>query len=398
MGHDRFVGVQAYQQLGEVYRALRLYVNCFQPSMKLQGKQYDGRKVHLIYDGAKTPLQRLQRSTVLPNSKEQALMQVFHALDPVRLLQQVKEVQQALFVHGRSASHSSEETAAIPLRRFCVERCLTGPSALDAFTTGMGDEQQEEADEPPLTRSLLEWHRTCNDPFKEVWELIASWVLAHPKRSSGEIFRELQRLFPDRYQPSHLRTLQRGVRKIRTRLGATVEMHWQEEVIHGDVPDLAFPGQQKTGETSAPVQTCALAPAGDPCQEHTQGPVFPSQSSTREEMTRPVGMTSRAGMQATSVPHLEPPQAGETSRLSGRDMRSHQRRSSLTIERAIQDYLEFQISFCFPFRTSGRGILNGPGTAHTLLHTTPYWCIFTVDRICSIQCPMLSTNTLCATS
>src|SRR5450432_1659168 len=38
VGYDRFVGEQAYRQLGEVYRALRLYVNCFQPSMKLQSK------------------------------------------------------------------------------------------------------------------------------------------------------------------------------------------------------------------------------------------------------------------------------------------------------------------------------------------------------------------------
>ena len=36
VGYDRFVGVQAYLQLGELYRALRLYVNCFQPCMKLQ--------------------------------------------------------------------------------------------------------------------------------------------------------------------------------------------------------------------------------------------------------------------------------------------------------------------------------------------------------------------------
>lgn len=39
VGHDRLVGEQAYQQLGELYRALRLYVNCFQPCMKLLSKR-----------------------------------------------------------------------------------------------------------------------------------------------------------------------------------------------------------------------------------------------------------------------------------------------------------------------------------------------------------------------
>ena len=32
VGHDRFVGEHTLRQLEELYRALRLYVNCFQPS------------------------------------------------------------------------------------------------------------------------------------------------------------------------------------------------------------------------------------------------------------------------------------------------------------------------------------------------------------------------------
>ena len=59
VGYDRLVGEHAYRQLTELYRALRLYVNCFQPSMKLLSKQRDGKKVRYIYNPAKTPLQRL---------------------------------------------------------------------------------------------------------------------------------------------------------------------------------------------------------------------------------------------------------------------------------------------------------------------------------------------------
>jgi hypothetical protein len=43
------------RQLTELYRALRLYINCFQPSMKLQSKQRDGKEVRCVYDPAKTP-------------------------------------------------------------------------------------------------------------------------------------------------------------------------------------------------------------------------------------------------------------------------------------------------------------------------------------------------------
>ena len=53
VGYGRFVGEPSSRQLGELYRALRLYVNCFQPSMKLQSKSYDGQRLRRHYDPAK---------------------------------------------------------------------------------------------------------------------------------------------------------------------------------------------------------------------------------------------------------------------------------------------------------------------------------------------------------
>jgi hypothetical protein len=86
VGYDRLAGELSYRQLAELYRALRLYVNCFQPSMKLQSKQRDGKNVRRVYDAAKTPLQRLLLSGALPAQKQQELIEVAHALDPIRLL------------------------------------------------------------------------------------------------------------------------------------------------------------------------------------------------------------------------------------------------------------------------------------------------------------------------
>src|SRR6266581_7693350 len=71
VGYDRLVGEHAYRQLTELYRALRLYVNCFQPSMKLLSKQREGKTVRYVYDPAKTPLQRLLLSGALPAQKQQ---------------------------------------------------------------------------------------------------------------------------------------------------------------------------------------------------------------------------------------------------------------------------------------------------------------------------------------
>ena len=80
---------------------------------------------------------------------------------------------------------------------------------------------------------MLGWRRTHKDPFEGEWEQILSWLVANPERSSGDIFRELQRLSPGRYQPLQIRTLQRGMRKIRAHLLEIMEEQWQEEVIRG---------------------------------------------------------------------------------------------------------------------------------------------------------------------
>jgi len=71
VGYDRLVGELAYRQLTELYRALRLYVNCFQPRVLLQTKQREGSKLRRTYDEAQTPMQRLLVSGALPANKQQ---------------------------------------------------------------------------------------------------------------------------------------------------------------------------------------------------------------------------------------------------------------------------------------------------------------------------------------
>jgi len=85
-------------------------------------------------------------------------------------------------------------------------------------------------------KRVLGWRRTHKDPFAGEWEQITAWLVANPQRSSGDVFRELQRRFPGRYQPLQIRTLQRGMRKIRAYVLQTFEEQWQEEVIHGRSP------------------------------------------------------------------------------------------------------------------------------------------------------------------
>ena len=91
MGYDRYSSRAALEELNQLYRLLRLYVNFFQPSMKLKQKSRDGAKVHKVYHSAKTPYRRILESTVLSSQQREALDTLYRSLNPVELRAQINQ-------------------------------------------------------------------------------------------------------------------------------------------------------------------------------------------------------------------------------------------------------------------------------------------------------------------
>ncbi len=89
VGYDRYTSRAAYQCLERLYDSVRLYMNFFQPTMKLVSKTRHGAKVNKVYDTARTPYQRLREAGVLSDAKQQELAATYHGLNPVRLLKQI---------------------------------------------------------------------------------------------------------------------------------------------------------------------------------------------------------------------------------------------------------------------------------------------------------------------
>ena len=58
VGYERFAGLVAGQCLAQLYQAVRLYVNYFQPSFKLQSQECEGAKVKKFYHKPATPCER----------------------------------------------------------------------------------------------------------------------------------------------------------------------------------------------------------------------------------------------------------------------------------------------------------------------------------------------------
>jgi hypothetical protein len=85
VGYDRYEGAPATRALNAVYSLQRLWVNFFQPSMKLIAKQRVGSKVRKQYDQAQTPYQRVLASPHVTQADKDALQQQFLSLNPVAL-------------------------------------------------------------------------------------------------------------------------------------------------------------------------------------------------------------------------------------------------------------------------------------------------------------------------
>ncbi len=233
VGYDRFSGEAALRQLAELYRALRLYVNIFQPSMKLQSKRREGSHVHRKYDAAQTPLERLRTAGILDEDQLHALEQVAQILDPLQLLSQLEHLQKALWRHAILPSAQPQHAPAHATVHFSLDRDAPDDPAQEA---------QAVAQPLPLpkrrhkkyekSRRPHDW-RSRPDPFEGFWEQITAWLIANPERTGVSLFQQLQDFYPGRFRDTQVRTLQRGLQKVRARLLLTFDDHCTQEPVNG---------------------------------------------------------------------------------------------------------------------------------------------------------------------
>jgi len=109
IGYDRYSSKAALEALNRIYYLTRLYVNFFQPVMKVVRKTRHGAKVHKVYDTARTPYQRLLDSGVLTETKQQELAATYHSLNPVLLLRQINQNLESLWKLAELPGHQERK-------------------------------------------------------------------------------------------------------------------------------------------------------------------------------------------------------------------------------------------------------------------------------------------------
>ena len=90
LGYGRFDTQYQLMLINDLYdNELRLYLNFFQPTMKLSKKERFGAKIRRKYDGAKTPYRRVLECPEIPESKKAELRALYESLDPVKLKKEI---------------------------------------------------------------------------------------------------------------------------------------------------------------------------------------------------------------------------------------------------------------------------------------------------------------------
>lgn len=89
VGYDRFESPAALVQMRKVYELLRLYVNLYQPMMKLIGKEREGSKVRKRYDEARTPFRRGVAAGVIAGEKRAELERLMAQTGPLALKRRI---------------------------------------------------------------------------------------------------------------------------------------------------------------------------------------------------------------------------------------------------------------------------------------------------------------------
>jgi hypothetical protein len=197
-GYGRLSGLTAAATLGRLYQSARLYVNFFQPSFKLAGKQRAGALVRRRYHPPLTPCQRLLASPYIDETVKDQLHQRFASLDPVALLKTIRDTQQELAVVsdglGQPPARTTEDLS----------------TCLDGLATAW-----QQVDRPPQGRrkaATRHWWRTRIDPFAYSWPLVEDWLRVEPDITAKVLMQRLCERFPEVYPTgAQLRTLQRRV-------------------------------------------------------------------------------------------------------------------------------------------------------------------------------------------
>jgi hypothetical protein len=212
VGYERLEGLVAAELLGELYGALRLFTNLYQPSFKLKETIREGAKLKRRHHPPRTPQERLLALSQIKDAQGKALEELQRSSDPVALLETVRRCQASLasISAGQENQEQRPRTGAVDPEQAGKEQ-----RSLNRFLSNLQLLWQESQPlpEPKQKRRYTPRRRTL---FTEHQEQIEQWLESEACMNAAEILRRLMALAPGSYHEGQLRSMERRVKEWRT--------------------------------------------------------------------------------------------------------------------------------------------------------------------------------------
>jgi hypothetical protein len=114
VGYARYDTPAQLEALKDLYGVLRLYVNFFQPQMKLLAKTRHGAKVTKRFDRPRTPYRRVLESPHVGEGAKRELLETYLRLNPAQLKRDLATCQDRLLQLARDKPSTGEEVKHLP--------------------------------------------------------------------------------------------------------------------------------------------------------------------------------------------------------------------------------------------------------------------------------------------
>lgn len=238
IGYERYEGTEAHQALRLLYLTLRLYINFFQPSLKLISKKREGAKVTKQYDEAQTPYQRLMISDKLSSKEKAVLKKQYGKLDPIYLLKTIEEQQREFFNYAwKQLNNNPSIKDEEGIKKFCSKKpkaASKNKSEVDEAKKITLPKKHDKGYNKPRKKLGPRTWKTQKDPFENVLEQIHLILENNPNTYAKDILNELITKEPDNYTINQLRTLQRRIREWRKEQEKKARKEY-EEILSNNV-------------------------------------------------------------------------------------------------------------------------------------------------------------------
>ncbi|WP_018240403.1 DDE-type integrase/transposase/recombinase [Ensifer sp. BR816] len=211
VGYGRFVGADATAALERLYEVVRLNVNLFQPSFKLQEKTRIGARVIKRYHPPVPPAARVLAHPAVTEADKERLRTLLATADPVLLFAGVRAAQEELGkrVDRRGLNARVDEPLVIDLRSFAAN-----------LKTAWKNGETRATHRRPYRRTKP-WPKrpSMYEPYET---LIKDWLKEDPTLSAAAVLQRLTEIAPARFKEKNIRMVQRLVKTWRMEMAGLI--------------------------------------------------------------------------------------------------------------------------------------------------------------------------------